>query len=232
MKRFYKDVSVDVINGMFAVLLDGKQVKTPEKSACLMPTRSLAEAVAQEWEAQEEEINPADMPLTKLINTSIDRIDKRREEVINELVNYAGSDQLCYRAEHPEELIALQNKVWNPLLQWMKDENDVTLQLASGIIFKDQDPLEIEKIRSIITGIASVELMALHSMITVTGSVTIGYALFRGHISKEQAWEAGHLDENFQVSQWGADEEAEQRRRDLQQELENAHLFLKLIKAE
>lgn len=228
MKRFYKDASIKPVDDMFAVLLDGKQIKTPEKSACLIPTLPLAKRIAKEWDAQEDEIVPANMPLTKLMNTSIDRVKKRRDDLIDELVKYAGSDQLCYRAEHPVELIELQDKIWDPLLKWMSEENNVTLKLASGIIFLEQDSQEIENFRSILLKIDSIALTALHCMITVTGSVTVGYALFKGHISEEEAWEAGHLDENFQVSQWGIDEEAEERRKDLQQELKDAHLFLKL----
>ena len=228
MKRFYKEVSVAAENNLFAVLLDGKQIKTPEKSTCLVPSKPLAESIAKEWADQEEEIIPATMPLTRLMNTSIDRVDSRRDDLIDELVKYAGSDQLCYRAEHPAELIELQNKIWDPLLKWMSEENDVTFKLASGVIFLDQDPSEIDKFKSLLQSTSSIDLAALHSMITVTGSVTVGYALFKDHLSLDEAWDAGHLDENFQVSQWGVDEEAEERRKNLQQELADAHHFLKL----
>ncbi len=231
MKRFYKKVTVERQDEMFAVLLDGKQIKTPEKELCIMPSRQMADVVRAEWHNQGGDIVPATMPITKLANTAIDRVQKRRDEIIDELVKYAGSDQLCYRAEHPSELVRLQNKIWDRLLCWMKDENDIGLKTSKGIIFVEQDESELAKFRNILNDIGSFELTALYSMVAVTGSTTIGYALFKNHISVEQAWEAGHLDENFQVSQWGTDEEAEERRKNLKNELNNAAVFLALCQS-
>ena len=228
MKRFYKDVTVGEQDQMFTILLDGKTIKTPEKSLCLMPTREMAQAVAREWDDQLEEINPALMPVTKLANTAIDRLDKRRAELIDELVEYAGSDQLCYRAEHPDELVNLQNQIWDPLLKRMSDIHGIELKLAAGIIFQQQEAEQLSKIRALIEAIESFKLMAFYAMTTVSGSVTIGFNLFEGHITVDQAWQAGHLDENFQTSKWGSDAEAEERRENLKSELENAAKFLKL----
>ncbi|HPF45767.1 MAG: ATPase [Alphaproteobacteria bacterium] len=230
MKRFYKQVTVDHENGGYFVLLDGKKVKTPEKSPCLIPTRKMAEAVAREWDDQDKEIIPATMPIFKLVNTAIDRVKKRRDEVIYEMVSFAGSDQLCYRAEAPDTLVRLQNSTWNPLLDWLKVNFDIKLKLSTGIIFVEQDSEQLDKFRTIFENLESFELTALYTMITVTGSVTVGLSLFKEHLSLEQAWEAGHLDENFQASEWGIDEEAEQRRSALKTELANAEYFLKLIR--
>lgn len=230
MKRFYKDVSISEQGEMFAVLLDGKNIKTPQKSLCLMPTRGMADAVAKEWNDQEEEIDPVSMPITKLMNTAIDRIAARRSEVIDELMEFAGSDQLCYRAENPQELVKLQNEIWDPLLARMRERHTVELKLTAGIIFQEQDPDQILKIRKLIENIENFPLMAFYGMTTVCGSVTIGVNLFEGHISTEEAWEAGHLDENFQVSKWGSDYEAEDRRANLKAELGNAARFLSLCR--
>ncbi|MCP5382608.1 MAG: ATPase [Kordiimonadaceae bacterium] len=230
MKRFYKKVTVENENDGFFVLLDGKKVKTPEKSPCLMPTRKLAEAVAKEWNDQVKAIIPATMPIFKLVNTAIDRVGKRRDELISELVSFAGSDQICYRAEAPDTLVKLQDSTWNPLLDWLKNKFDIKLKLSAGIIFVEQDGEQLDKFRTIFENIESFELTALYTMVTVTGSVTIGLSLFNGHSSFEQAWEAGHLDENFQASEWGIDEEAEQRRSALKAELANAEYFLNLVR--
>ncbi|MEZ5757296.1 MAG: ATP12 family protein [Emcibacteraceae bacterium] len=232
MKRFYKQVTVEKENGGYFVLLDGKKVKTPEKSPCLMPTRKMAEAVAKEWDDQDKDIKPATMPIFKLVNTAIDRVGKRREELINEMISFAGSDQLCYRAEAPDTLVELQNSMWNPLLDWLKDQFDIKLKLSTGIIFVEQDRVQLDKFRIIFEKMESFELTALYTMITVTGSVTVGLSLFSGHQSLEQAWEAGHLDENFQASEWGIDEEAERRRSALKTELANADYFLKLTRGQ
>lgn len=231
MKRFYKKVTVSEQDSLFGVLLDGKAIKTPEKSPCLMPTKSTADAVAKEWQEQGEEIIPADMPITKLVNTAIDRVDKRKESLIDELVEYAGSDQLCYRAEEPIELIELQAKIWDPLLNRMSDIHGIDLKLASGIIFKQQDVDQLLKIRALIEKMESFPLTAFYGMTTVTGSVTIALNLLEGHITVDQAWDAGQLDENFQISKWGSDFEAEERRGNLKAELENSFYFLGLSKA-
>lgn len=231
MKRFYKIVSVDEKGGNYSVLLDGKAIKTPEKSAMFMPNKSMAEAVAKEWQDQEEEIIPANMPITKLLNTAIDRVDKRRAALTDELIEYAGSDQLCYRADEPVELVELQNNIWDPLLNRMSDIHGIELKLASGIIFKEQDAEQLSKIRKLVDAMESFPLTAFYGMTTVTGSVTIGLNLFEGHITVGEAWEAGQLDENFQISKWGSDSEAEERRKNLKAELENAVYFLALSKA-
>jgi len=230
MKRFYKEVSVIGNDGSFEVQLDERSIKTPEKSACIMPTKIMAEAVANEWSEQEEEIKPDLMPITKLMNTAIDRVDKRRGDLINELVEYAGSDQLCYRADDPIELIEIQNEIWNPLLQKMKDVHDVDLKLTTGIVFIEQDKEQINKIRSLIEQIESFKLTAFYGMTTVSGSVSIGFNLFEGHINVDAAWDAGQCDENFQISKWGLDYEAEDRRKNLRLELENAAYFLTLCR--
>jgi chaperone required for assembly of F1-ATPase len=228
MKRFYKEVTVSSQDGMFAVLLDGRPIKTPEKSACLMPTKEMAEEVAKEWDAQDVEVNAHVMPITKLVNTAIDRVGKRRTDLINELVGFAGADQICYQAEHPIELVEEQNKLWNPLLELIKNKHGISFKKTTGILFVEQDDKVLSKYRSLIEKIDDYKLMAYYGMATVAGSVTIGLALFEGDISTEEAWNAGHLDENFQTSKWGSDEEAQERRDALRLELSNAVKFLSL----
>lgn len=228
MKRFYKKTSVGERENMFVVLLDDKPIKTPEKSVILIPTRKMAETSAKEWQDQKEEIDPFSMPITKLINTAIDRVAKRRKDIIDELIEFAGSDQLCYRADQPDELIRLQDEIWSPLLNKMADVHKIELKITSGIVFIEQDKAMINKIRALIDEIENFKLAAFYGLATVTGSLTIGFNLFEGHIDVEQAWNAGQLDENFQISKWGIDSEAEIRRGNLKTELINAYRFLKL----
>lgn len=228
MRRFYKTATVAKRNDKFVIELDGKTVKTPEKAVCFIPTKEMADIVAKEWNAQEKEIDTFSMPITKMVNTAIDRVEKRRADLIDELVNYASSDQICYRADYPDELIEQQNNLWNPLLKRIKEIYSIDLKVTTGIIHIEQSKDQLDKIRSVIEEIESFKLTAFHSMTTVTGSVTIAFNLFGRHITIDQAWEAGHLDENFQTSQWGIDAEAEERRDNLKCELKNADLFLSL----
>ena len=228
MKRFYKEVIVAEKNGSYTVNLDGKMIKTPEKSICLMPTKEMAKAVAKEWDNQEKEIDPHSMPITKLTNTAIDRVGKRREALIDELIGFAGNDQLCYRADHPEELVKLQKMKWDPQLEKLRINHGVDLKITKGVIFVEQNSSSLLKIRSIIEKINDFRLTAFYGMVTVTGSITIGLNLFENNINVDEAWNAGHLDENFQTSQWGEDVEAVERRKNLRNELINAHYFLEL----
>ena len=230
MKRFYKDVSVLKQGKMYVVLLDGKTIKTPQKSLCLLPTRAMADAVAKEWEDQDKDIDPVSMPITKMINTAIDRVAVRRSEITTELVNFAGSDQICYRADNPQELVELQNKIWNPLSRRMLEIHNIELKFTTGIVFQEQDPKHLLKIRNLSEDIEDDALMAFCGMATVCGSIIIGLNLFEGHISTDEAWEAGHLDENFQVLKWGRDQDADDRRANLKDELENSVRFLSLCK--
>lgn len=230
MKRFYKQAGISERDGEFTVQLDGKDIKTPEKSMCIMPNRLMAVAVAKEWNDQKEDVNPASMPITKLVNTAIDKVGGRREALINELIGFAGSDQVCYRADQPDELVIQQQEMWGPLLENLKNFHDIDLKITTGVMFEEQDPLQMVKIKTIIEAIEVFELTAFYGMTTVTGSVTIGLNLFEDRISLEQAWNAGHLDENFQTSKWGSDEDAEERRINLRKELNNAAYFLKLCR--
>lgn len=230
MKRFYEQVTIEEQDGAFTILLDGREVKTPEKRPALIPTKAMAQLVQAEWQAQVEKIDPFSMPLTKLLNTALDRVGPRRADLIDELVNYAGSDQLCYRAEFPDDLVALQEKIWSPLLNWLHETHDVTLHVTTGIMHKEQDENEIAKIRILVEKMEDFELTAFHTLTSLSGSVTIALNHVGGNITIEEAWQAGHLDENYQTQQWGEDEEAEDRRKALRTELDAAALFRTLCK--
>ena len=159
MKRFYEDISVLKQDKMYVVMLDGKTIKTPQKNLCLLSTRVMADAVAKEWEDQDKNIDPASMPMTKMINTAIDRVEVRRNEIITELVNFSCSDQICYRADNPQELVDLQNKIWNPLLMRLKKVHNIELKFTVGIVFQEQDPKQLMKIKKLIEGIEDLSLI-------------------------------------------------------------------------
>ncbi len=212
-KRFYKEVSVAARDGAFALELDGRPARTPARRALALPSRELGEAVAAEWAAVTETIDPARMPLTRLANVAIDRVADFPEEVIDEIVKYAGSDLVCYRASEPEGLVAAQNLAWTPVLDWARDALGARFQLCEGVRFIEQDAAAVAAIRTDVEKLSRpFALAAAASATNLTGSALISLALARGAISSAAAWDAAHVDEDWQISQWGGDEEAEERR--------------------
>lgn len=228
MKRFYDTAAVVAEDDGYIITLDGKEVKTPEKRKNLSPTHALAAAICAEWDEQTNEINPASMLIAKLQNTAIDRVETRRTDLIDELVNYAATDLLCYRADFPDDLAARQDQSWQPLLEWLRDHHDITLKVTTGIIHIAQDQQQLEKIRQILSDIDSFRLAAFYNITTLCGSVSIGLNVYGGNITADQAWEAAQLDETYQIEQWGMDEEAKLRQENMKAELKAAVRFLEL----
>jgi chaperone required for assembly of F1-ATPase len=208
-KRFYKEVAVrDEAGGGASLLLDGKPVRTPGKASLTLPVRALAEAVAAEWRAQGERIDPSTMPLTRLANSAIDGVAGREKAVIDDIARHAASDLLCYRAEGPKALIEAQEAHWDPVLAFARDELKAPLVLAQGIVHVAQPEASLARIRSAFEGLAPFALAALHVMTTLTGSALLALAVLRGKLTPDEAWAAAHVDEDFQISQWGEDAEA------------------------
>lgn len=213
-KRFYKEAGVAEREGLFHLTLDGRTAKTPSKQALAVPSRGLAEALAQEWAAQGDEIDPATMPITRIVNSAIDGVSPRQVEVVDDLVRYAGSDLLSYRASDPERLARAQDEAWNPILAWARDEHGARFALAEGVMHVAQPEEAVWAIRAVIERIDSpFALAALHVMTTLSGSVLIALAHAVGPLNVDQAWAAAHVDEHFQESVWGEDYEAMERRR-------------------
>jgi chaperone required for assembly of F1-ATPase len=210
-KRLYKAVQVSDDN---RILLDGRGVKTPLKVTLQLPNRKLAEVVAAEWAAQVDVINPALMPLTKLANTAIDRAMSERQHVLDEIVNYAGSDLILYRAAAPERLVALQHEHWDPVLTWAATVMNARFEPVPGIVHKSQDQGALAALRAVVEGRDQWRLTALYLLTTLTGSALLSLMLERDAISPEAMWAAAHVDEDFQISQWGQDWEAKASRRE------------------
>ncbi len=208
-KRFYKAVSV---GNDLTILLDGRAVKTPLKQKLILPTRTLAEAIAAEWVAVDKVINPALMPLTKLANTAIDTVTASRAHVVSEIVAYAGNDLVCYRAERPSDLVALQAKAWDPVLLWAKATLGAEFLTTTGVIHIGQPPAALSEMRSHLLILDNFRLTAIHSAMTLTGSALLALMLHAQATSAEQAWATAHVDEDFQIAQWGPDVQAAQRR--------------------
>jgi chaperone required for assembly of F1-ATPase len=227
-KRFYKGVSVGGGDGDYSILLDGRPVRTPAKRSLAVPTRALADAIAAEWAAQGERIKPNTMPLSKLAITAIDGVALHAADVAAEIVQFAGSDLLCYRAEAPEELIALQAAAWDPILDWARTELGAVFRLAKGIVPVVQRKEALEKVAAAVAQFDAMALTALHVMTTLLGSAVLALAHAKGRISADEAWAAAHADEDFQISKWGVDLEAAERRAARLREFQAASRFLDL----
>lgn len=228
-KRFYKNVVVAEEGDGFGLTLDGKPVRTPGKAPFALPSRALAEAVAEEWRAQGERIDPGSMPLTRLANSAIDGVVGREEAVIDDILAFAGSDLLCYRAEGPPGLSEAQTKHWDPVLAWSKQTLGAPLMLAEGIVPVAQPEASLRRIREQLAGHDAFSLAALHVLTSLSGSALLAFAVALGRLTPEEAWQAAHVDEDFQVGQWGEDEEAKTRRENRWRDFAAAARLLKLL---
>jgi len=225
-KRFYKDVQVSEEN---RILLDGRGVKTPLKAVLQLPNRKFADAVAAEWVAQVDVINPALMTLTKLANTAIDRATAERPHVINEILQYAGSDLILYRAEQPEKLVTLQQRHWNPVLAWVQKALDAKFVSVPGIVHKTQDEKALTALSVAVEKRDAWHLTALYLLTTLTGSALLALMLEQNAATPEAIWSAANVDEDFQVSQWGEDWEAKLRRDARRRDFDGLVQFLALL---
>jgi chaperone required for assembly of F1-ATPase len=217
-KRFYTKAGTGEHGGGFALLLDGRLAKTPAKAPLVLPTLAAAEAVALEWDAQVEKIDLNDMPLTRIANTAIDGVALAMQAVAAEIVKYAETDLVCYRAEAPESLVRAEAEAWDPILAFAAQLLGARFICAVGITFVEQPAAAIAAVRTGVEAIAETgnaapfALACLSVMTTLTGSVLIALALTEGAISLDDAWHAAHVDEDFEIRLWGVDEEAVERR--------------------
>ena len=211
-RRFYKKVAVTGTAAPFSVTLDERSLRTPLKRALDLPTRRLAEAVASEWAAQAEKIDPHSMPYTKLANTALDRVAGDRERIMSQIVDFAGSDLVCYRAEKPRDLIERQARAWQPVLDWARAAFAAEFLVTEGIVHIEQPSRSLGAMRDYLGGKSPWALTALHNMTTLTGSALIAAMACDGAILPAEAWLAAHVDEDWQIEQWGSDEEAGHRR--------------------
>jgi chaperone required for assembly of F1-ATPase len=211
-KRFYKHASVGEAGRAFAVLLDGKPAKTPARNALALPNAALASAVAAEWNAIEGEIDPVQLPLTRLANLAIDAVANAPQPVIDEIVQYAGTDLVFYRAAEPEGLAALQNERWTPVLDWAAAQLGARFVLAEGVMHVTQPNEALAAVREAAEKISKpFALTAAASATNIGGSALIALALADGALSGDEAWNAAHVDEQWNISRWGEDDEAQRR---------------------
>ena len=227
-RRFYARAEVAEGEDGFAVLLDGRPVKTPARRTLAAPTRALAEALAAEWEAQRDVVDPAKMPLTRLANSIIDGVADAPAAVAAEAEKYLASDLVCYRAEGPDGLVARQAGAWDPVIAWAREAMGARFVVAAGMVFVAQPDAALAAARAALPR-DPWRLGAFHAVTTLTGSALIALAVLNGRLGVEDAWRAAHIDEDWNMDFWGRDELALERRAARYAEMRAACLVLRTL---
>ena len=228
--RFYKEVSVDVADGLHRVLLDGKPVKTPGGAALALPSLALAQAIADEWRAQETTIEPQTMLLTKLANTAIDRVASNPAYAREQLLSIAKSDVVCYRATSPSELVRRQELEWDPIIAWTREHFGAALCAGNSLTFIEQDQAAVDALAAALTKLDAFSLAALYAASSLCGSLVIALALAERKLDPEQAFATANLDKIYQAERWGWDPQEVAKATAERAELNQISRFLELLK--
>jgi chaperone required for assembly of F1-ATPase len=224
-RRFYKTASVATVEGGWSILLDGKALRSPAKRPLVLPTEALASAIAAEWQAQGEKIDPGSMPLMQFAATAIDRLADDRDGLIAEIAGYGRSDLVCYRAEEPPSLVRRQEELWQPLIAWAAERYDIALNVTAGIVAVEQPAHTLATFRRVLEACDLFALTALAGAAGSAGSLVIALALAEDRLGPDEAADAALLDELFQAEKWGSDPEAERRRAAIRADLKAAKRF-------
>ncbi|WGW05255.1 ATP12 family chaperone protein [Tropicibacter oceani] len=207
-KRFWQNTEINPVEGGFTVLLDGRGVKTPAKTPLIVPTEALAREIAAEWQAQQDKVNPKTMPFTRTANSALDKVATQHAEVADMLAAYGDADLLCYRADHPQELVQRQIEAWDPMLDWAETALGARLEPRSGVIHAPQAPQALTHLARQVHDLNPFALAAFHDLVSMTGSLVLGFAAAHDHLPADQIWQLSRIDETWQEEQWGEDEEA------------------------
>lgn len=207
-KRFWKEATAAETDNGTEVHLDGRALHTPGKVRLVLPTLALAQAIAAEWDAQEEEIDPRTMPMTRTANSAAETVTQNHAAVADMIADYGANDLLCYRAGDPRELTERQAASWDSLLDWARREFDAPLVLGQGVVPVDQPSSSLQNLRQAVHDLTPWQLAAFHDLVTLSGSLVIGLAASRDVATTADLWRASRIDEHWQAEQWGQDEEA------------------------
>jgi chaperone required for assembly of F1-ATPase len=234
MKRFYTEASrvLDAATGMHAILLDGRPVRTPARMALAVPGAALADAIAAEWAAQGEHIDPASMPMTGFANATIDRVLPDVAGFASGIAAYGASDLFCYRADEPPELVALQSAAWNPLLAWARARYDIAFTVTDGIMPVDQPQASIDRLTAAVHALDPWLLAGLSHIVTIGGSLIGALALAEGAVNAATLWDAVQVDEDWQMRQWGEDADAMARASVRRAQFDDAARYCALVKGD
>jgi chaperone required for assembly of F1-ATPase len=229
VKRFWKSAEAVREGGGWTVELDGRPLKSPMREALVVPTEALARAIADEWNGVEDRIDPRSMPLTGLANAAIDRVRPDTVAFAAGLAIYAEADLTCYRAERPRQLVERQKQSWDSLLGWARRRFDVDFRVTNGLVHVEQHEATVARLSQAVAALDEFRLAGLSPLVTIGGSLVAALALFEGEVSPEDAWNAVTIDERWQLEQWGADAEAEQRLENRRRDFLAAARFLELL---
>ena len=229
MKRFYEQVALQKTADGYGLLLDGRALKTPMKTTLMVPGKSLAEAIQAEWQAVEDEIAPMAMPMTALAFTCIDRVMTQRDELVRQMVQYAGNDLICYREDGDQLLAEKQNQSWNRWTEWAASELGMKFQMTAGIMPIDQPDGVAEKAAEQMADLSDWHLTLLVRLASLGGSFTLAMAFIKGAMDAQEFYQLSHLDELYQMEKWGADAEAQERLDGIMSEYEACGQFLGLL---
>jgi chaperone required for assembly of F1-ATPase len=230
MKRFYKSAEAVSAGESFGISLDGRLVKTPGRRDLILPSAALAAAIATEWNTPQGDVRPAEMSLTRIANTAIDRVMPQRPAVVQQIAGYAGTDLVCYRATRPPELASRQQSIWQPLVDWAVLRYDAPLEVTVGVIPITQPPASLHALAAAVGQHDDFALAALHLATAACGSLIIALALVERRLDADEAFAASQLDESFQIEAWGEDIEQAQRRQSLAGDISAAAQFLSLLR--
>ena len=208
MKRFWKTVGVVEGEGGWEIRLDGRPVRTPARAPLLVPSKALADAIAEEWRSAGDEIDPRGMPLTGIANAAIDRIAPDKHAFAAGLANYAEADLVCYRAEGPHELVERQQQSWDALLNWARRRYDVDFVTTTGLMHVAQPQATVERLAHAVAALDAFHLAGLSPLVTIGGSLVAALAVLERATTADQAWCAVSIDERWQLERWGGDQEA------------------------
>ena len=207
-KRFWTTTSVVPEGNGYAIRLDARAVKTPAKQPLIVPTKGMAQAIATEWQAQQGRVNPETMPFTRSANSAIDKVTPQFDAVVNLTAAYGASDLLCYRAMGPAELAALQAQKWDPQLSWAQQTYAVDLHVTIGVMPIPQPAQTTTRLHAEVARLTPFQLTAFHDLVALTGSLVLALAVTQGQLTADQAWHLSRVDEDWQISLWGDDEDA------------------------
>ena len=207
-KRFWQNARVEPCDGGFTVRLDARPVRTPAKAALVVPSLTMASAIAAEWQAQQGTIKPETMPVTRSANAALDKIAPQFAEVAELIAAYGASDLLCYRATGPAGLVARQAAAWDPMLAWAAEALAAPLAVTAGVTPITQPAASLARLTAKVHACTPVELAALHDLVMISGSLVLGLAVTHGHADARTIWQLSRIDEDWQIEQWGQDHEA------------------------
>ena len=207
-RRFWNAAEAIATDGGFGVALDGRPVRTPARQPLVVPSHPLAGAIAAEWGAQGDVIDPNAMPLTRIANSAIDTVIPQRDEIAGIIAAYGESDLLCYRAEGPPDLRKRQAAGWDPLLDWAADQFGARLTAGAGVMFIPQPEPGVRALSAQVHARDAFDLAALHELVALSGSLVIGLAVLAGLRPVDDLWAVSRIDENYQAETWGHDDDA------------------------